>query len=154
MSDHQLRRPDLAEVVGGTLDRTGTDPRRLGIEITETLAMDAALSRVPFEQLVDRGVALAIDDFGIGYSSLASLRYFPASVLKLDQSLTADVAQRTDAAAVTKAAIDMGHALDLAVLAEGVESAEHLDTLHLLDCDCGQGWHLGMPALPEELAAA
>lgn len=93
---------------------------------------------------------------------MASLRYFPASVLKLDQSLTADVARRADAAAVTKAAIDMGHALDLVVLAEGVETAAHRDALQLLDCDCdcacdcecGQGWHLGMPSLPEELPAA
>lgn len=87
---------------------------------------------------------------------MASLRYFPASVLELDQSLTADVARRADAAAVTKAAIDMGHALDLVVLAEGVETAAHHGALQLLDCDCdwGQGWHLGMPSLPEELPAA
>jgi len=62
------------------------------------------------------------------------------------------------AAAVTKAAIDMGHALDLVVLAEGVETAAHHDALQLLDCDCdcdcGQGWHLCMPSLPEELPAA
>lgn len=68
------------------------------------------------------------------------------------------MARRADAAAVTKAAIDMGHALDLVVLAEGVETAAHHGALQLLDCDCdcdcGQGWHLGMPSLPEELPAA
>lgn len=151
MSAQTLLRPDLAELVIGAIEAESAKPSLIGIEIIETVAMDVALPGRHFDELVDLGVQLAIDDFGTGYSSLARLRELPISVLKLDISLIREVATDASAALVVRAAIEMGHAMGLRVLAEGIETEEQRQRLIDLECDLGQGYLLARPSPPDAI---
>src|SRR3569833_2232151 len=97
------------------------------------------------------GVLLAIDDFGTGYSSLAQLRRLTLDTLKLDRSFITGIAESRDAEASVTSSIAMALAVDLTVIAEGVESAEQLELLRELGCDQAQGYHLGRPVAAAEL---
>lgn len=154
MSAQTLLRPDLAEIVIGAIEAESTRPDLIGIEIIETVAMDVALPDRHFDQLVDFGVQLAIDDFGTGYSSLARLRELPISMLKLDISLIREVAAEPSAALVVRAAIEMGHAMGLRVLAEGIETEEQRQQLVDLECDLGQGYLFARPSPPDDVVLA
>ena len=98
------------------------------------------------------GVSLAVDDFGVGYSSLAYLQRFPIDTLKIDKTFVDGLEQpQTQAQAILAAAVDMAHALGLVAVAEGVESAEQAATLADLGCDGAQGYYFARPAPPEEI---
>lgn len=96
------------------------------------------------------GVRIALDDFGTGYSSLSYLHMFPLSTLKIDRSFVANLGVASEAAAITRAVIALGHALGIEVVAEGVETREQLDFLIDEGCNYMQGYMLGRPLPPEQ----
>ena len=152
LSTRQLDDPNLVTTVRDALDRTGLPPSALCLEITESALMrDPTVAARTLSALRDLGVRLAIDDFGTGYSSLAQLLTLPLDLLKIDQSFTAGLGKSADAEAIVTSIIAMAHAVDLTVVAEGVEHALQLDILRRLDCDQAQGYHLGRPAAAPEL---
>ncbi len=154
LSAAQFAHRDLPELVRQTLADTGLPPHRLELELTEsTLIVDRARSLAILRQIKKLGVNIALDDFGTGYSSLDTLRTFPFDKIKLDRSFTADIATSRQAAAIVRAVLALGHSLDIAVLAEGIETETQLAVLRLEGCDEAQGYLLGRP-LPENALAA
>lgn len=114
------------------------------LEVTESALMeDPAASLRLLNRLRDEGLGIAIDDFGAGYSSLAYLKQFPATELKIDRSFVVDMRDDARSARVVRSIIDLGHHLDVAVVAEGVEEGETLQILRALGCDRAQGYHVG-----------
>jgi len=159
LSARQFRDPGLIVRVGDILKRTGLHPSHLELEITESLVMkeiDAVIAKL--KELKSLGLQLAIDDFGTGYSSLSYLRRFPIDRLKIDQSFTREVTNSKDGAAVARAIIQLGHALELKVIAEGVETESQMQFMRDNGCDEIQGYlyarPLDPPALKEMLTAA
>jgi diguanylate cyclase (GGDEF)-like protein/PAS domain S-box-containing protein len=152
LSARQFRDRKLIECIGEILNRTGLEPARLELEITESLVMrdiDAVVAKL--KDLKAFGVQLAIDDFGTGYSSLSYLRRFPIDRLKIDQSFTREVTSSADGAAIARAIIQLGHALDLKVIAEGVETESQLHFMRENGCDEIQGYVYARPLAVEAL---
>ncbi|HWI21515.1 MAG TPA: EAL domain-containing protein, partial [Baekduia sp.] len=142
----QCVQPGFVEQVDGVLARTGIDPGRICLELTETgpIRDDSVALRV-LTDLKRRGVQLAVDDFGTGYSSLHALRCLPFDVVKIDRSFIESIHTSSRDSAMVAAVIDLAHALGLSVVAEGVEHQVQADLLTELGCDCAQGFHLAMP---------
>jgi diguanylate cyclase (GGDEF)-like protein/PAS domain S-box-containing protein len=150
LSSRQLHQPDLVDQVGRALAETGLPPESLHLEVTETSAMRSADTVAEtLRQLKELGVGLAMDDFGVGYSSLSHLKRLSLDSLKIDQSFVRDIADDADNAAIASAVIALGHTLGLQVTAEGVETAAQLAFLSARRCDRAQGWLLS-PPLPAE----
>lgn len=146
LSVHQLRQPDLEARIRRALAEQGVEPNLLLCEITESVAMEnTQASMQVFERLAAIGVQLSIDDFGTGYSSLSYLRKLPASQLKIDRSFVQDLDKSSDARAIVEAVVRLAHALDLCVVAEGVETRAQQDILLALGCDELQGFLLARP---------
>lgn len=146
----QFASGDWDACVARVLAETGLEPGSLELELTESLVMRQGHEDLaPLHRLREIGARIAIDDFGTGYSSLSYLQRLPITTLKLDQSFTAAL-QAEDPAlssqAIVKAVIQLAHSLDLAVVAEGVETEGQRDMLEILGCDCLQGFLLGRPA--------
>jgi EAL domain-containing protein (putative c-di-GMP-specific phosphodiesterase class I) len=154
VSPQQLARSDLAQTIAAVLEETGMDPASLCLEITESVLMaDAEFYVKALLDLKRLGVAIAIDDFGMGYSSLAYLQQFPVDILKIDMAFVSRLGQgKRQSSAIVAAIIDLAHALDLTTVAEGVENEKELRDLEDLGCDVGQGYYFGRPQ-PENLAA-
>ncbi len=150
LSARQFLSPDLVDTVKDALLESGLPPRLLELEITETSAMQNAESTVEtLRELKALGVRVAIDDFGIGHSSLGYLKRLPIDSLKIDQSFVRDITSDPDDAAIATAVIALAHTLKLTVVAEGVETTEQLAFLRDRRCDRMQG-HLLSPPLPVE----
>jgi len=136
----------IVEQLMDALDIWGVPPTSIIAEVTETaLVNDLESSLRVLARLRDRGVGIAIDDFGTGYASIAYLRKFPATELKIDQSLIADMRDDVQTAKLVRAIVNMSHHMDLTVVAEGVEDQVTQDLLADMGCDYGQGYHLGRP---------
>jgi diguanylate cyclase (GGDEF)-like protein/PAS domain S-box-containing protein len=154
LSAKQFRWPDLNNEVAEVLQKTGLHPSGLGLEITEGVAMeDAQATYATLRELEDLGVHMAIDDFGTGYSSLSYLRRFPVELLKIDRSFVREVAKDPKDTNIVSAIITLAQALDLKVIAEGVETAEQLRELRKMKCGLVQGYYFSEP-LPSEEASA
>ncbi|MCR6485521.1 EAL domain-containing protein [Amycolatopsis sp. OK19-0408] len=152
LSTRQLDDPHLVPAVRDALAGTGLPAGALCLEVTESALMrDQEAAAEVLASLRSLGVLLAIDDFGTGYSSLAQLRRLTLDTLKIDRSFITGIAESRDAAAIVTSIIAMAHAVDLTVIAEGVESAEQVDLLRSLGCDQAQGYHLGRPVPAAEL---
>jgi EAL domain-containing protein (putative c-di-GMP-specific phosphodiesterase class I) len=150
LSAVQFHEPGLAGTVSKALDDTGLDPRLLELEITETAAMHhAALAVEVMHDLVSLGITLSLDDFGTGYSSLRYLKEFPIHALKVDRSFVSGVTFDANSAAIVAAVVAIGHALELKVIAEGIETREQLISVTERGCDWYQGFLLGRP-MPSE----
>jgi diguanylate cyclase (GGDEF)-like protein len=150
LSPRQLQQADLVEHVRSALEETQLPPGSLELELTESGAMQSAEAGIRvLHELKGLGVRLSVDDFGTGYSSLGLLRRLPVDTLKVDASFVSDLPGDADDAAIVSAIIDMSHALDLEVVAEGVERTEQLEFLRARGCDRVQGYHF-FPPLPEE----
>ena len=156
VSARQLDDDSLIDDVRRTLRDSGLDPGALTLEVTETALMrDAKATAERLVLLKQLGVLIAIDDFGIGYSSLAYLRQFPADVLKIDRSFVSGIATSDESAALIQTLVQLGNALHIETLAEGIEDRAQLETLQREGCDHGQGFlfsrPLGVDALEEFL---
>jgi diguanylate cyclase (GGDEF)-like protein/PAS domain S-box-containing protein len=146
LSARQLLRADLRDQISQLLERYAIPAESLCLEITESVLLDDVdATGDALLALRALGIRFAIDDFGTGYSSLTYLRRFPFDQLKIDRSFVAGLGTSTTDDAIVAAAIDMAHALDMVVAAEGVETAAQLDRLVELGCDLAQGYHVAMP---------
>lgn len=140
-SARQFQQPSFIASVAEILKETNLDPRWLELELTESSIMkepEQAIEKL--HELKLMGIRVAIDDFGTGYSSLNYLKRFPIDTLKIDKTFVSDVCKDPHDTAIVRAIIDLGHALDLTVIAEGVETQEQLQYLSSLGCDVVQGF--------------
>jgi EAL domain-containing protein (putative c-di-GMP-specific phosphodiesterase class I) len=152
VSPSQLGDPGLVFDVTRALTSSGLSPDALVLEITENVLVlneDDVLSTL--NQLAALGVVIAIDDFGSGYSSLGYLSKLPIAMLKIDRSFVQGIDRGPEEGAVAQAIIRLGHALDLQIVAEGIETQDQLAELQRLQCPLGQGFLLGRPAPPETI---
>jgi diguanylate cyclase (GGDEF)-like protein len=150
LSGRQLTTPGFAVEVGAAIARSGADASHLCFEITENTLLDATGAGVTtLERLKELGVRLAIDDFGTGHSSLTWLRRLPADFLKIDRTFVAGLGTDPGDTAIVRAVLDLGQALGLTTIAEGVEKPEQLEALRDLGCHWAQGYHLARPGPPE-----
>jgi diguanylate cyclase (GGDEF)-like protein len=151
VSARQLMARGFVDTVKTVLSATGTDSASLHLEVTESVFLeDAPTARTVLNELRRLGVKLSLDDFGTGYSSLAYLEEFRFDIIKIDQTFTAGMVDKRSTRAIVAAVIELAHALDLAVVAEGVETEAQLAELNRLGSDRAQG-HLFSPALlPED----
>ncbi|WP_461481403.1 EAL domain-containing protein [Porticoccus sp.] len=146
LSARQLFNYDLVEMVSQVLSASGLDPRYLELELTETMVMEHRETAIgAIAQLRKLGIAISMDDFGTGYSSLTYLKHLPIDNLKLDKTFIDYVATIPADAEIVKKVIEMGHVLGLAIVAEGVETAEQVAFLHAHDCDQVQGFFFCRP---------
>ncbi|WP_420474718.1 EAL domain-containing protein [Noviherbaspirillum sp. ST9] len=154
LSAQQFKRGDILDTVQAALTQSGLRPELLELELTESLLLhDTATVMETLHQLKKIGVQLSIDDFGTGYSSLAYLKRLAVDKLKIDQSFVRDVPGAAEGAAIVKAIIQLGHALQLTVIAEGVETRGQLDFLQAHGCDQAQGYLVSRPVPADDLAA-
>ena len=153
LSGQQLRGGGTVELVQEVLEDAKLDPRHLILELTESTLMEGVGdARTVLPALSALGVELAIDDFGTGYSSLSYLKHFPVNMLKIDKSFIADVTTDPNDAAITSAIVAMGHALELRVVAEGVENEAQVELLRRLGCDLIQGHWVSRPMTANDFA--
>jgi diguanylate cyclase (GGDEF)-like protein/PAS domain S-box-containing protein len=146
LSARNLLDDGLDAMVVDLLAAHGVEPGLLKLEVTESAIMsDPVRAKALLERLSAHGIAISIDDFGVGYTSLAQLKNLPVSELKVDRSfvttMTADVSNNL----IVRSVIELSHNLGLSAVAEGVESAQTLDRLAAYDCDVAQGYHLSRP---------
>jgi len=148
LSHAQFRNRNLVSNLSSMVREAGIDPRLLTLELTESICInDLDFTVGVLKKLKDVGVSLSVDDFGTGYSSLSYIKKLPVDTLKIDMSFVRDVTRDPDAASIVTAITSMARSLDLSTIAEGVESEEQRNILHLLRCDMGQGY-LFSPAVP------
>ncbi|WP_109125807.1 bifunctional diguanylate cyclase/phosphodiesterase [Dyella sp. C11] len=149
LSAVQLMQPNLLEVVAAALDESGLEANLLEMEITESISIKAAPNLVENLQGLHRlGVRIAIDDFGTGAASLDYLRKLPADRIKVDQSFVRNIGVDPDDEAIVRATIEMAHRLKRGVVAEGVETEQHMEFLRANHCDELQGFLFCRP-LPQ-----
>ena len=147
LSPRQFNDPRLPQVVAAALRESGLPARLLELEITETTAMQHTdITLGTLNRLKELGVSIAIDDFGTGYSSLSYLKRFPVDKLKIDRSFTTDLPDDADQCAIVSAIVALAHALEVQVIAEGVETAAQREFLTECGCDFLQGYLIGRPA--------
>ena len=155
VSPREMAQLAVDDIVLGMLKLRGIAPRRLQIEITEEVALDTHATRGRLNALSAAGVAIVVDDFGVGYSSLASLRSEYVRQVKIDRSFILDLSSSPSNEVLVDAIVQLGHSLGVQVVAEGVETQAELDVLRNLGCGLVQGYHLARPApLPEVMAWA
>jgi diguanylate cyclase (GGDEF)-like protein len=145
LSSRQLEDRGLVTQLGDALRASGADPSVLCLEISEDMVEQHPELAERMLELSHTGVKLAIDDFGMGHSSLASLRHLPVDTLKIHQSFVASLGQQPVEAAIVGALVELGHALGLSVVAEGVETDAQLAQLRELGCDGAQGYLFSRP---------
>lgn len=151
LSLHQFKQRNISSLILNCLKKTELNPKLLDLEITEsTLMNDIDYTVSTLEQLQSLGVRISIDDFGTGYSSLSYLTILPLNTLKIDQSFIRSMITGTKERAVISATINLGHNLNLNVIAEGVETVEQYFLLKEWGCDEIQGFFLSKPVPPDE----
>lgn len=146
LSGRQLARPDLVDLVSVALSESGLEPDRLILEITEgTLMTDLAATMIALAGLRRIGVKLAIDDFGIGYSSLSYLQKFQANIVKIDRRFVEHCHETSSDAGIIEAIVSLARAFGMCTVAEGIETQEQLAKIRELGCDAAQGYLVGHP---------
>lgn len=146
LSALQFKRGNLLETVAIALKESGLPAEFLELELTESILLqDVDVAIKTLRSLKEMGVKLSIDDFGTGYSSLSYLKRLAVNKLKIDQSFVRDLAEDVDSAAIVKAIIQLGHTLQLTVIAEGVETDAQLAFLRNYGCDEAQGYFFSRP---------
>lgn len=148
----QVSSGELVQDVRAALARHQLPPRWLELEVVETSVLrDPASAARTLRALTRMGVGLALDDFGTGWSSLIYLKHFPFDVVKIDQVFTRNISRDPTDVSIVRATIELAHSLGMRVLAEGIETAAHLQYLSQYGCDEGQGFLFGRPTLPAHI---
>jgi EAL domain-containing protein (putative c-di-GMP-specific phosphodiesterase class I) len=151
ISPRQFSDSWLAQKIVRLLAETGFPAERLVVEVTESsLFADIDLARTIVHSLKNQGIALALDDFGSGFSSLSHLSALPFDKIKIDRTFVATVGKDRQSAAIVRAVTTMAQALDVPVVAEGIEDAEAHAALLQMGCTSGQGWYFGKPMQAED----
>jgi len=151
VSPRQFRDARLPQIVENILKKTGVPPSMIELEITEScLAHDSEKFIATLKTLKGLGVLIAIDDFGVGYSSMAYLKSFPVDRLKVDRTFATNLATSEKDRSIYKAIVSLGHNLGLRVVAEGVETSEQYYLLRDIGCDEVQGFFFSMPVPAED----
>ena len=153
LSAVQFMTGDLHDTVMGALAASGLPPRRLELEITETLLLDVYEGTLAtLHRLRDHGISIALDDFGTGYSSLTYLRQFRFDRIKIDQTFVAEMTTRSECAAIVVAVAGLGRSLGVDITAEGIELQEQLTMLRMAGCTDGQGYLICRPVPANDIA--
>ncbi|MBS1104164.1 bifunctional diguanylate cyclase/phosphodiesterase [Gluconobacter sp. Dm-62] len=154
ISAMQFLHDDMYAAVLQTLFQAGLPPERLELELTESIFLEAVQRNLEtMNKIRALGVKIVMDDFGIGFSSLNYLRSFPFDRIKIDRSFIRDMLNDPQAQSIVSAIMNLGHAMSMEVVAEGVETAAQLDMLRHTSCNTAQGFLLGRPASLEDLSA-
>jgi EAL domain-containing protein (putative c-di-GMP-specific phosphodiesterase class I) len=154
VSARQLSHPDLPQMVASALASAELDPGALCLEITESaIIQDTEIAMANLHAIKQQGVFIALDDFGVGFSSLSQIRELPpVDVIKVDRSFTAGLGRNESDGAVVTAVLGLARSLGLTAVAEGIETEDQLGELRGLGCDVGQGFYFARPQAPEEIA--
>jgi EAL domain-containing protein (putative c-di-GMP-specific phosphodiesterase class I) len=148
----QFKSPNLAATIISALAESGLDPRRLELEVTESVMLDAGgTARTVLQNLREIGVRLALDDFGIGYSSLGYLRDFRFDRIKIDQSFVRGAADDAVGRAIVRVVASLGQSLGMATVAEGVETEEQMARITSDGCTDVQGYLISRPMPPGQI---
>lgn len=151
LSAHDLRDAQLVDTIAGLAATWGALPSWIQFELTESAVMeDPARALETLGRLKTTGARLLVDDYGTGYSSLSYLQKLPVDAIKIDQFFVSRILENAGSAAIVRSTVDLGHSLDLEVVAEGVESQAVCDSLKELGCDVIQGYFVSMPMPAEE----
>ena len=146
ISVRQIEKTPLASLVSSLAQELGIDANLLYFEITESAAMQNSQQQLgSLQALRNLGSRILIDDFGTGYSSLSYLKHLPIDTLKIDRAFVRDMVSDTNDAAIVRAIVGVAKSLGLMLVAEGIESAEQLECLRKLGCECGQGFFFSPP---------
>ena len=152
VSPKQLADPSFPELVVDLLTKQGVSPEALGFEILEEALLDVGAAKGIMKQLRSLGIALALDDFGAGYSNLSWLKDLPITGIKVDrQFIEALGSSDGRGTAIVQGLVNLGHSLQLSVVGEGVETAEQARALHGIGCESAQGFFYGYPAPTSQL---
>jgi diguanylate cyclase (GGDEF)-like protein/PAS domain S-box-containing protein len=154
VSARQLSDPQLPGTVAAALTAARLDPGALCLEITESAVIhDTEVALVNLRAIKEQGVLIALDDFGVGFSSLSQIRDLPpVDIIKVDRSFTAGLGQSDSDGAVVNAVLSLARSLGLTAIAEGVETADQLALLRGLGCEVGQGFYFAYPQPPDDVA--
>ena len=154
VSGRQIAEGSLVGSVARALEDSGLAPARLQLELTETVLMDDIDGHVAvMREVKELGVSLALDDFGKGYSSLSYLHRFPIDRIKVDRAFVGGLPDSRASLAIVSAVVSFARALDIEVVAEGVETQAHVDALRDLGCEYAQGFFFHRPLEPERITA-
>jgi EAL domain-containing protein (putative c-di-GMP-specific phosphodiesterase class I) len=154
VSAHQFRQANFVEQILNVFELTGANPRRLKLELTESLLIDNVQDIITkMVALKALGVGFSLDDFGTGYSSLSYLKLLPLDQLKIDQSFVRDVLTDPNDASIAKTIVALAASLGLNVIAEGVETIEQRDFLSGVGCQAYQGYLFSKPVAVAEFEA-
>jgi diguanylate cyclase (GGDEF)-like protein len=154
ISVRQFEHTQLATLVSVLAEELGIDASLLHFEITESAAMQNSQQHLgALQALRNLGSRILIDDFGTGYSSLSYLKHLPIDTLKIDRAFVRDMAVDANDAAIVRAIVGVAKSLGLQLVAEGIETAEQLDCLRKLECECGQGFYFSPPVSAESCRA-
>jgi EAL domain-containing protein (putative c-di-GMP-specific phosphodiesterase class I) len=155
LSPRQFEQPNLLQVISDALEISGLPPKNLQVELTEnTLMINSASNLDKLQQIRQLGSRVAIDDFGTGFCSFSYLLQYPVDRLKIDQSFVMKAVTEPNAATVVRTIVAMSHHLGIKVIAEGVETPEHLRFLASRQCDEAQGYYFSRPVAAGGFAAA
>jgi diguanylate cyclase len=154
LSARNLLEPDLDQVVAGLVDMHALPPHLLEFEITESAIIeDPVKAGQMLHKLTALGMTVAVDDFGIGNTSMSQLGTMPLRTIKIDRSFVTNLANDPSGQVLVKAIVDLAHEFGLVAVAEGVEDADVIERLKVMGCDVAQGYHWSRPVPVDELAA-
>jgi EAL domain-containing protein (putative c-di-GMP-specific phosphodiesterase class I) len=147
----QFRQPEFVDHVLTTLDRTGADPRRIKLELTESLLAENIEELIAkMTELKSHGIRFSLDDFGTGYSSLSYLKRLPLDELKIDLSFVKDILEEASSGAIAQAIVSLSRAMGLSTIAEGVETEAQRQYLTQIGCHAFQGYLFSRPMPAKE----
>lgn len=153
LSPCQIRSHRLPARIAATLVKTGLNPQRLELEITESVLLhDTDANLATLRELLDIGVRITLDDFGTGYSSLGYLQKFPFTKIKIDRSFINGLSESEESQSIVRAVIGLGHSLGVKITAEGIETRQQLDRLREQSCDEAQGYFFSRPVPGRDVA--